>query len=102
MNVGSLLREARQRHGLDQRELAERAGTSQAQISRIERGESSPRFATVERLLRAMDEQLVVRTAPLWPGQDVEEAQLSPAERVLRAAELSRLQTALAGRPRRD
>jgi transcriptional regulator with XRE-family HTH domain len=47
-----LVREARKRVGLTQRELAERAGTTQSAIARIETGRSTPSFDTVLRLLR--------------------------------------------------
>jgi len=48
-----LLKAARDRAGLTQRELARRAGTSQAMVARIERGQQSPSVATLERLVRA-------------------------------------------------
>ena len=51
MTAGQLLREARERHGLTQRQLAIRARTSQAAISRIERGLVSPTIETLEKLL---------------------------------------------------
>ena len=50
-----LLREARTRAGLSQRALAQRAGTAQSVIARIERGRSSPTWETLERLLEAAD-----------------------------------------------
>jgi transcriptional regulator with XRE-family HTH domain len=65
MDVAELLRQARERHGLSQRELAARAATDQAAVSRIERGEVSPRVETVERLLAAMGERLWLGLAPL-------------------------------------
>jgi UDP-N-acetylglucosamine 1-carboxyvinyltransferase len=42
VRCGSLVRETRRRHGLGQTELAERLGTSQPAISRIERDQISP------------------------------------------------------------
>ena len=48
-----LLRNARDHAGLTQRELARRAGTSQAMVARIERGQQSPSIATLDRLVRA-------------------------------------------------
>ncbi len=47
-----LLVEARKRADLTQRELAERAGTTQSSIARWESGRSEPSFANVVRLLR--------------------------------------------------
>jgi transcriptional regulator with XRE-family HTH domain len=58
--AGALLRETRERHGLSQSRLARRAGTTQAVVSRIERGESSPSVATLRRLLGAMGWELDV------------------------------------------
>ena len=47
MTPGELLRDARRRHGLTQGQLAARARTSQAAISRIERGLVSPSVETL-------------------------------------------------------
>ncbi len=62
---GPVLRERRLVHGLSQEQLARRAGTTQAAISRIERGDVSPTFATLRSLLGALGEvpELVVRRA---------------------------------------
>jgi uncharacterized protein len=65
MKAGELIREARERHGLSQRRLALRAGTDQAAISRIERGDTAPSIETVERLMAAMGERLSVQSEPL-------------------------------------
>src|SRR5687768_7332967 len=63
-DVGELIRDARGRHGLSQATLARRAGTTQKQVSRIERGEISPSIATIARLLAAMGERLELRATP--------------------------------------
>ena len=47
-----LVREARKRAGLTQRELAERAGTTQSAVARLESGRTSPAFETVVALVR--------------------------------------------------
>jgi predicted transcriptional regulator len=60
MTAGELLRAARRRHGLTQRQLAARARTSQAAISRIERDVVSPSVATLHELLWMMNEELVL------------------------------------------
>ena len=65
MEAGELIRRSRKRHGLSQRRLALRAGTDQAAISRIERGETSPTIETLERLLAAMGERLSIQPEPL-------------------------------------
>ncbi len=48
-----MLREARKRAGLTQRELARRAGTAQSVVARIERNQSSPTWETLLELIRA-------------------------------------------------
>jgi transcriptional regulator with XRE-family HTH domain len=49
----ALVRMARARAGLTQRELAARAGTTQSVVGRLESGVGSPRLETIERLLEA-------------------------------------------------
>jgi transcriptional regulator with XRE-family HTH domain len=71
MDVGELLREARRRHGLTQKQLAIRARTSQAAISRIERGLVSPTVETLGKLLAMMNEELVLDARELDWGHDV-------------------------------
>jgi transcriptional regulator with XRE-family HTH domain len=100
---GQLLRAARTRHGLDQRTLARRAGTSQVQISRIERGETSPSVETLARLLAVMGERLVLQSEPVRGNRATVDLRsdferLSPAQRVAQAAELSRTLTGIAAR----
>ncbi len=51
---GDLIRGQRERLGLSQRSLARRAGTTQAAVSRIERGLTAPTWDTVRALLLAM------------------------------------------------
>jgi len=58
--AGQLIRDARKRHGLTQEQLAARARTSQAAISRIERGLVSPTVDTLATLLDLMTEELVL------------------------------------------
>jgi transcriptional regulator with XRE-family HTH domain len=53
LNPGALLRAARDRAGLTQRELARRCGTSQSVVARIENGRTDPSTATLEHLLAA-------------------------------------------------
>jgi ribosome-binding protein aMBF1 (putative translation factor) len=47
--------ELRERRGLTQAELAERSGIDQGDISRIERGSTSPTARTVQRIAAALD-----------------------------------------------
>lgn len=54
----------REESGLTQQELAERAGTSQPAIARLESGGASPTLSTLERLARAAECELQVRIVP--------------------------------------
>ncbi len=58
--IARILRVARRRAGLTQRALAERAGMPQPSVARIESGASIPRADTLQRLLRAADQDLEV------------------------------------------
>jgi len=60
---GDLLREARLRAGLTQRELATRARTSQSAIARWESGEVVPSFERLRELIRACGLELTVGLA---------------------------------------
>ena len=50
--------------GLSQRELAERCGTTQSAIARLERGGRPPRIDTLLRIADALQCDLVVELAP--------------------------------------
>ena len=57
--------ELREQHGLSQAELAQRCGIDQGDISRIERGATSPTARTLQRIADALDAdvQLVPRAS---------------------------------------
>lgn len=59
MDAGALIREARRRAGLTQVELAERMGTTQSAIARLERGGTEPSYERVDRAVRACGLELV-------------------------------------------
>ena len=65
--VGSAVRAARRRAGVSQGELAERAGTSQPSIARLEKGQVSPTVITLDRIARALGTDLVIDFEP-QPG----------------------------------
>jgi transcriptional regulator with XRE-family HTH domain len=60
LDVGRVLREARQQQGLSQRRLALRAGTSQDAISRIERGVEAPTLERFAQLMLVLGRQPVL------------------------------------------
>jgi transcriptional regulator with XRE-family HTH domain len=70
MTPGQLLRDARRRHRVTQEQLAARARTSQAAISRIERDAVSPSVATLAHLLDLLGERLELDAKPVDFGFD--------------------------------
>ena len=88
-----LVREARKRAGLTQRELAEKAGTTQSSIARLESGRTRPAFDDVLRLVRLcgmdLDIMLGERDDSDWM-QAQSYLELSPDERFARGARLAR------------
>ena len=95
MHVGATIKEARVAHGVSQRALALRAGTDQAAVSRIERGEISPSLETAERLLAALGQRLEMRAAPVEREYDPlhlqANIQRTPEERLRLAISWNRL-----------
>jgi transcriptional regulator with XRE-family HTH domain len=91
---GELLREARRRHGVTQEQLAARARTSQAAISRIERDVVSPSVSTLATLLDLLGEELELASSPIDYGHDrtliAMNLELSPEARIDRQAMWSR------------
>jgi transcriptional regulator with XRE-family HTH domain len=88
-----LVREARKRAGLSQRELAEKAGTTQSAIARLESGRTRPAFDDVLRLVRLcgldLDIMLVERDTADW--MQAQEALKVPAgQRLERSVRFAR------------
>ena len=87
-----LVREARKRARLTQRELAERAGTTQSSIARLESGRTRPTFEAVLRLLRLcdmdLDIMLVERDDSDWV-QAKRLLSLTPEERLERGVRVA-------------
>jgi transcriptional regulator with XRE-family HTH domain len=92
---GAVIREHRQRLGLSQRTLARRAGTTQAAVSRIERGLTAPNWDTVRALLLAMGFEPDVQAHRLhgrWdPVHLAASRERSPAQRLELAISANRL-----------
>jgi transcriptional regulator with XRE-family HTH domain len=87
MEYAELLRATRERHGLSQRRLARRAGTTQAVVSRIEAGQVAPSVETLDRLFAAMGWELDVELRrSRWQDHDPEAlrafGELTPQARV--------------------
>jgi HTH-type transcriptional regulator / antitoxin HipB len=58
-----MIRELREARRLSQRELAERMGTTQSMVGRLEAGGSRPTLATLERVAAALGLRLEIRFA---------------------------------------
>jgi len=60
--------DARKTTGLTQKQLSERTGIAQGDISRIENGNANPSLNTLKRLATAMDMTLKIEFAPVDNG----------------------------------
>jgi len=84
--AATLVRTARHNAGLTQTELAQRAGMTQSAVARMESADWNPTMASLERVLRALDQELQLTPMPGLP--EVDEAQIesqlrmSPAQRL--------------------
>lgn len=100
LNVGDVLRDAREQQGLSQRRLALRAGTSQDAISRIERGVEAPTLERFAQLLVALGRQPVLSVEPLEgpvaQGEIVASGGMSASERLREASSWNRVASKLA------
>ena len=82
----TLLRRARERAGMTQAQLAQRMGTTQSAVARMERPGSNPRFNTLAHALAMTGRNLKLGTGPLQSSIDEslthDRVRLSPAERL--------------------
>lgn len=88
--AAKLLSAAREGSGLSQRELARKARTAQSVVARIELGETSPSWATLNRLLKAAG----FRLATALKRIDIDPALLDDVPRILRLTPEERLREA--------
>ncbi len=92
--AGNLIRLARHDGGLSQRELAQRAGTSQAAIGAYESGKRSPSLETLARIVRAAGQDLRIQVVAYDDHDDAMaayEASLRGATRAAIERERARL-----------
>lgn len=90
----NLIKLARHDAGLSQRELARRAGTSQAAIAAYESGRRSPSLETLARIVRAAGQDLRIQVVAYDDHDDAMaayEASLPEATRAAIARERARL-----------
>ena len=96
-----ILHSARTRAGLSQRALAARAGTTQSVVTRIERGQASPTWETLTRLLAAtgfdLDTRITMR--PVARSHMLDDVprilSLTPEQRLEEVANVSRFTSAV-------
>jgi transcriptional regulator with XRE-family HTH domain len=85
-NAAATIKHARQRAGLTQAQVANRMGTTQSVVARLESSQSNPRVDTLRRALTATghDLDLVVRSARPTVDETMIAAnlRLTPAERL--------------------
>ncbi len=60
IRIATEIHELREKRGLSQRELAERLGTTQSAVARLEAGNVSPSLPTLDRVAEALGVELVV------------------------------------------
>jgi transcriptional regulator with XRE-family HTH domain len=92
--AGNVLRVARAKTGLSQRELAAKAGVPHSTIAKIESGARQPTHPTMANILAAIDLSLSTRLVPYDDHDDVlweQEQRRSAAEREHIRTELARL-----------
>jgi len=61
--------DARKNTGLTQKQLAERTGIAQGDISKIENGNANPSIRTLKRIAEAMDMKLKLEFEPIAVGK---------------------------------
>jgi transcriptional regulator with XRE-family HTH domain len=100
LDAAALVRRARERAGLSQRELASRAGTAQSVVSRIEGGLTDPSTGTLLGLLEAAGFDLAAELRPVAVAgthmlDDVDRIlALTPEERLIEIRNISRFEQA--------
>jgi ribosome-binding protein aMBF1 (putative translation factor) len=80
--VAAHIRERRYELELTQQEVAERAGTSHSFVSKLESGEHIPTIPVLQRILRVLDEELLIGIERQVPDEE-------PEREVARAPELA-------------
>lgn len=63
--------DARKSSGLTQKQLSERTGIAQSDISKLESGNGNPSLRTLERLARGMGMRVQIEFKPLKPANQV-------------------------------
>jgi transcriptional regulator with XRE-family HTH domain len=84
--MSNVIRDARASAGLTQQQLAERMGTTQSAVARLERADANPRLDTLRRALEVCDMELMVDWRPRKSSIDetltARCLRIPPAERI--------------------
>ena len=80
--IAAHVRERRYELELTQQEVAERAGTSHSYVSKLESGDHIPTIPVLQRILRVLDEELLIGIERQVPDEE-------PEREVARAPELA-------------
>ena len=95
MTPGELIKDRRTAHGLSQRELAYRAGTSQSAVARIESGDEDITWKRLRAILSAMGDEPVLDSKRLRSRYDphdlMRERAMSPEARLASGINFNRL-----------
>lgn len=89
--AGNILRIARAKRGLSQRQLAAAAGVAPSTVGRIEAGKVQPSLPTLAKVLAAVDLEMRIRVDDYDDHDDILDAttaRLTPDQRVARDAAL--------------
>jgi transcriptional regulator with XRE-family HTH domain len=102
-SLAPFVRELRLAAGLSQRDLAQRAGTSQPAIARYERDGATPSWETLQRLAAACGRRLRLSMEAVPEPHDVELAslllELTPEQRLRALPRYARLRKLATERP---
>ena len=100
MTPGELIKERRLRHGLSQRALAYRAGTSQSAIARIENGDEDITWKRLGAVLAAMGDEPALDSKRLASRYELDDLMrdraMSPEARLATGLSFSRFGSELA------
>jgi transcriptional regulator with XRE-family HTH domain len=86
-SAASIVRTARREAGLTQKELADRMGTTQSAVARLEARGANPRLKTLEKAVRATGRHLAVEVSD-FPAGNIDETlivemlRMTPDQRV--------------------
>jgi transcriptional regulator with XRE-family HTH domain len=93
MSPGATIKQAREAAGLSQAELAERMGTTQSAVARLESPRSNPRVATLDRAVAATGQRISVAVEP---GFGLDESLIAASLRIPQRERLRRFASSYA------